>query len=63
MANSAQATKRARQAEKSRQRSASQRSQLRTSIKKVFAAIGAGDADGAKQANKDADKVFDSAAC
>ena len=62
MANSAQATKRARQAENRRQRNASQRSQLRTSIKKVIAAIGAGDADGAKQAYKDAVPVIDSAA-
>jgi len=61
LANSAQATKRARQAEKSRQRNASQRSNLRTSIKKVFTAISAGNADGAKQAYKDAVPVIDSA--
>ncbi|UCC55999.1 MAG: 30S ribosomal protein S20 [Gammaproteobacteria bacterium] len=62
MANSAQATKRARQAENRRQRNASQRSQLRTSIKKVFAAIGAGNADDARQAFRDAVPVIDSAA-
>ncbi len=62
MANSAQASKRARQAEKHRQRNASQRSNLRTAIKKVFAAVGAGDADGAKQAYRDAVPVIDSAA-
>jgi small subunit ribosomal protein S20 len=62
LANSPQAIKRARQAEKRRQRNASQRSQLRTSIKKVFAAIGAGDAEGARQAFRDAVPVIDSAA-
>ena len=50
MANSAQATKRARQAENNRQRNASQRSMLRTAIKKVVVAIDAGDADAAKAA-------------
>ena len=43
MANSAQALKRARQAEIHRQRNASQRSNMRTAIKKVIAAIEAGD--------------------
>jgi len=62
LANSAQATKRARQAEYSRQRNASQRSKLRTSIKKVFAAIGAGDADAARAAYRAAVPVIDSAA-
>jgi len=62
LANSAQATKRARQAEKHRQLNASQRSNLRTSIKKVFAAISAGNAAGAKQAYQDAVPVIDSAA-
>ena len=50
MANSAQALKRARQSEKSRQRNASQRSNMRTAIKKVIAAIADGDRDKAKQA-------------
>ena len=53
MANSAQATKRARQAENNRQRNASQRSMLRTAIKKVVAAIDAADADAAKEAGAD----------
>jgi len=62
LANSAQATKRARQAEKSRQGNTSQRSKLRTYIKKVFAAISAGDAAAAKQAYNDAVPVIDSMA-
>lgn len=62
MANSAQAIKRARQAEKHRQCNASQRSQLRTSIKKVLAAIGAGDAAAARQAFSEAVPRIDSAA-
>ena len=61
MANTAQATKRARQAEKHRQRNASQRSQLRTSIKKVLTAIGAGDAAAARQAFAEAMPRIDSA--
>lgn len=61
MANSAQAKKRARQAEKSRQRNASQRSRLRTSIKKVIAAIGAGDNTAAKEAYTAAVPTIDSA--
>src|SRR6185437_4155180 len=43
MANTAQARKRARQAEATRQRNASLKSSLRTAIKKVRKAIGAGD--------------------
>lgn len=43
MANSAQAKKRARQAEATRQRNASQKSELRTAVKKVRKAIAAGD--------------------
>ena len=43
MANSAQARKRARQAETTRQRNASQKSALRTAVKKVKKAIDAGD--------------------
>ncbi|MEN8108835.1 MAG: 30S ribosomal protein S20 [Pseudomonadota bacterium] len=50
MANSAQATKRARQAENNRQRNAGQRSMMRTAIKKVFSAIREGDAEAAEQA-------------
>ena len=44
MANTVQAKKRARQAEKHRQHNASFRSMVRTSIKRVVAAIGEGDA-------------------
>ena len=62
MANSAQATKRARQAEIHRQRNTSQRSNMRTSIKKVVAAIEAGDRDSATQAYAEAVPVIDSAA-
>ncbi len=43
MANSAQARKRARQADVARARNASQRSAFRTAIKKVLKAIEAGD--------------------
>ena len=62
MANSAQATKRARQAEIHRQLNTSQRSNMRTAIKKVIAAIEAGDRDGATQAYAAAVPVIDSAA-
>ena len=60
MANSAQARKRARQAEKNRQRNASQRSAFRTSIKKVVYAIEAGDKAAAESAYKDAIPMIDS---
>lgn len=50
MANTAQARKRARQAEKSRIRNAGQRSKLRTFIKKVIAAVEAGDKEQAQAA-------------
>jgi len=62
LANSAQAIKRARQAENRRQRNTSQRSAMRTSIKKVIAAINAGDRDAASQAYAAAVPVIDSAA-
>jgi small subunit ribosomal protein S20 len=61
MANTAQAKKRAKQAEKSRIRNASQRSNLRTFIKKVIAAINAGDKEKAQAAFKVAEPVIDSA--
>jgi small subunit ribosomal protein S20 len=61
LANSAQATKRARQAEIRRQRNASQRSELRTSIKKVVAAIRTGNSEAAKEAYRKAVPVIDSA--
>lgn len=59
MANSAQARKRAKQAELHRQRNASQRSTFRTAVKKVAAAINAGDADAAKEAYKAAVPLID----
>ena len=61
MANSAQARKRARQAEKRRQHNASRRSMLRTSIKKVVYAIEAGDKETAADAFKSAVPVIDNA--
>ena len=62
MANSAQAIKRARQAEMARQRNASQRSQLRTSIKKAVAAIRSGDREAAASAYSAAVPMIDKAA-
>lgn len=59
MANSAQAKKRAIQAEKHRQLNASQRSMLRTYIKKVIKAIAAKDAEQAQAAYKVAVPVID----
>ena len=59
MANSAQARKRARQAEKRRGQNASQRSMVRTYIKRVDAAIAAGDADAANTALTDAMPLID----
>jgi small subunit ribosomal protein S20 len=61
LANTAQATKRARQAENRRQRNASQRSELRSSIKKVVAAIRSGNSEAALQAYRKAVPVIDSA--
>lgn len=62
MANSAQARKRARQAEKHRQHNAGQRSALRTSIKNVIKAAAAGDAEAASNAYKGAVPVIDAMA-
>ena len=61
LANSAQAIKRARQAEIHRQRNASQRSNMRTSMKKVITSIEAGDRDAARQAYDEAVPVIDRA--
>ncbi len=61
MANTAQAKKRARQAERSRIRNAGQRSNLRTFIKKVTAAVDAGDKEQAQAALKTVVPVIDSA--
>ena len=62
MANSAQARKRARQAEGRRQRNAAQRSEMRTSVKKVGYAISAEDKDTAAAALKAAGPALDHAA-
>jgi len=59
LANIASAKKRAHQSEKRRQRNASDRSMLRTSIKRVTSAIEARDKEGALQALKSAVPVID----
>ena len=59
MANSPQSRKRARQAETRRQRNASQRSRVRTTIKKVRSAIDSGDAKAAAEALDAAVPVID----
>ncbi|MDD5578634.1 MAG: 30S ribosomal protein S20 [Methylobacter sp.] len=61
MANTAQAKKRAKQAEKSRIRNAGQRSNLRTFVKKVIAAVNAGDKEKAQAAYNTAVPIIDSA--
>jgi small subunit ribosomal protein S20 len=62
LANTAQAKKRARQAEKHRALNASQRSELRTGIKKAVKAIATGDAESARAAYTTAVPVIDSMA-
>ncbi len=59
MANSPQARKRARQNDKARLHNASLRSMVRTYLKKVVAAIDAGDAETAKKAYDEAVPVLD----
>lgn len=59
MANSPQAKKRARQAEKHRARNASDRSMMRTSLKKVVNAIAGGDKAAAETAYKAAVPMID----
>ncbi|MEQ8857683.1 MAG: 30S ribosomal protein S20 [Pseudomonadales bacterium] len=59
MANTAQARKRARQAEKRRAQNASQRSMVRTYIKRVQAAVGSADHDAARTALAAAVPVID----
>lgn len=59
MANTVQAKKRARQAEKHRQHNASFRSMVRTAIKRVIAAIETGDKDQAQAAYTAAVPVID----
>jgi len=61
MANTAQAKKRAKQAEKSRIRNVGQRSNLRTFIKKVIAAVREGDKEKAQAAYNTAVPIIDSA--
>ncbi len=60
MANSPQAKKRARQADKRRMQNASQRSAMRTEIKKVTSAIEAGDKAAADAAYRNAVSAIDS---
>lgn len=62
MANSAQARKRARQAEGRRQRNAGRRSEVRTEVKKVVSAIEAGDREAAEAAFKIAAPLMDNLA-
>jgi small subunit ribosomal protein S20 len=59
MANSAQARKRARQAEATRMRNASQKSELRTAVKKVRKAIAAGDKAAATKTLQESQAVMD----
>lgn len=59
MANTASARKRARQSEKRRRQNASQRSMVRTYIKRVQAAISSGNAEQATAALKSATPVID----
>ncbi|MEC8600149.1 MAG: 30S ribosomal protein S20 [Pseudomonadota bacterium] len=61
MANSAQSKKRARQAEVRRQRNASQRSAMRTAIKKTISAIQGGDQTLATAAYASAVPIIDRA--
>lgn len=59
MANSAQARKRARQAEAARQHNASQRSAFRTAVKKVLKAIEGGDKAAAQAVYQESVSVID----
>lgn len=59
MANTAQAKKRAKQSEQARQHNASLRSQLRTAIKKVYAAISGKDKQQANLSFRVAQPVID----
>jgi small subunit ribosomal protein S20 len=59
MANTAQARKRARQAEATRQRNASQKSALRTAVKKVKKAIATGDKAAAAATLRESQAVID----
>lgn len=59
MANSAQARKRARQAEAHRQHNASMRAAMRTTVKQVVAAVEAGDKEAANAAFRVAQSSLD----
>jgi small subunit ribosomal protein S20 len=59
VANIKSAEKRAKQAVKRRAHNMAARSRLRTSVKKVLNAVGAGDRDKAVEAYKDAQPVID----
>ncbi|WP_392561338.1 30S ribosomal protein S20 [Orbus sturtevantii] len=59
MANIKSAKKRAVQSEKRRKHNASRRSMMRTYIKKVYAAIAAGDKESAQVAYKDMQEIVD----
>jgi small subunit ribosomal protein S20 len=59
LANTAQAAKRARQAEQRRQHNAARRNMMRTYVKKVIKAIRSGDKTGAAQAYQEAVPVID----
>jgi small subunit ribosomal protein S20 len=59
LANSAQARKRARQAEKHRQHNAGRRSMMRTELKRVISAIAAGNKAEAESAFKTAAPLLD----
>lgn len=62
MANSAQARKRAKQAERRRVHNASRRSMMRTYLKRVVSAVDEGDLETARQAMKAAESAIDRAA-
>jgi small subunit ribosomal protein S20 len=62
LANTLQARKRARQAEKHRQHNSAQRSAMRTKVKNVVKAIDAGNKEAATEAYKQAIPVLDRAA-
>ena len=61
MANSAQAKKRAKQAEVRRKHNASQRSGMRTALKKTIAAVASGDYEAASAAYASAAPILDRA--
>jgi small subunit ribosomal protein S20 len=61
MANTAQAKKRAKQAEKRRVSNAGKRSNLRTFVKKILAAVKEGDKEKAQAAFKIAEPIIDAA--